>query len=98
MSLSLTKGLCTLDFVSISVTSKVRWRNSLCFITKPQQMTTTLIAPILYSLDQCKVLIKPPIEDVSSTWVVPLCSPMRSSCDDCDESSGIITTRNDLMI
>jgi hypothetical protein len=37
MSLSLTKGLCILAFVSISVTSKVRWRNSLCFITKPQQ-------------------------------------------------------------
>ena len=40
MSLSLTKGLCILDFVSISVTSKVRWRNSLCFITKPQQYVT----------------------------------------------------------
>jgi len=31
MSLSLTKGLCILAFVSISVSSKVRWRNSLCF-------------------------------------------------------------------
>jgi len=38
MSLSLTKGLCILAFVSISVTSKVRWRNSLCFITKPQHL------------------------------------------------------------
>jgi len=35
MSLSLTKVLCILAFVSVSVTSKVRWRNSLYFITKP---------------------------------------------------------------
>jgi len=37
MSLSLTKGLCILAFLSMSVSSKVRWRNALCFITKPQQ-------------------------------------------------------------
>jgi hypothetical protein len=38
MNLSLTKGICILAFVSISVTSKVRWRNSLCFIAKTQHM------------------------------------------------------------
>jgi len=31
MSLSLTKGPCILAFVSISVSSKVRWRNSLFY-------------------------------------------------------------------
>jgi hypothetical protein len=31
MSLSLTKGLCILAFLSISMTSKVSWRNSLFY-------------------------------------------------------------------
>jgi len=42
MSLSVTKGLCNFAFVSISVSSKVRWRSSLCFITKPQQSDVQL--------------------------------------------------------
>jgi len=29
------RGLCIFAFVSISESSKVRWRSSLCFITNP---------------------------------------------------------------
>jgi hypothetical protein len=48
MSLSLTKGPCILAFVSISESRKVRRRNSLCFITKPQQRLTFLSEGNLY--------------------------------------------------
>jgi hypothetical protein len=64
MSLSLTKGLCTLAFVSISVTSKVRWRNALCFITKPQQAALAWRTAVCL-LVRFLVFMRP---DVDTVW------------------------------